>query len=195
MASRWKGVRLPRASGKSPDFPGSFSATSPEALPLWNLTAIQGFPGSSPDFPGSSPDFPGSFRDFPGGQPLSLGSLTPSPDSQKLSLTNPVLLFLDVFVSLVFVLLGISLLFWAVFCLFFKVLGVRKVREILDVFEGFLGILKKKKPGAQKKKNHGKEGQGIAPLPPVAPNRVDLFPLAPLNRSVFKTQTQLNRKR
>ena len=61
LASRWEGVRLPRASGKSPDFPGSspnfpgsFSATSPEVLSLWNLTAIQRFPGSSPNFPGSS---------------------------------------------------------------------------------------------------------------------------------------------
>ena len=94
-ASRWEGVRLLRGSGKSPDFPGSspnfpgsFSATSPEVLSLWNLTAIQGFPGSFPDFSGSSPDFPGSFPDFPGGQPLSLGNLTPSPDPQKLSLTK-----------------------------------------------------------------------------------------------------------
>ena len=69
LASRWKGVRLPRASGKSPDFPGSspnfpgsFSATSPEVLSLWNLTANQRFPGSFPDFPGSSPNFPGSSR-------------------------------------------------------------------------------------------------------------------------------------
>ena len=38
-----RGVRLPRASGKfpgfpgsSPNFPGSFSATSPEVLSLWN---------------------------------------------------------------------------------------------------------------------------------------------------------------
>ena len=95
LASRWEGVRLPRASGKSPDFPGSspnfpgsFSVTSPEVLSLWNFTAIQGFPGSFPDFPGSFPDFPGSVPDFPGGQPLSLGSLTPSPDSQKLSLSD-----------------------------------------------------------------------------------------------------------
>ena len=79
LASRWEGVRLPRASGKSPDFPGSspnfpgsFSATSPEVLSLWNLTAIHGFTGSSPDFPGSSPDFPGGFPDFPGGQPQKL---------------------------------------------------------------------------------------------------------------------------
>ena len=80
-------------SGKSPDFPrsspnfpGSFSATSPEVLSLWNLTAIQRFPRSFPNLPGSSPNFPQKFPDFPGGQPLSLGSLTPSSDSQKLSL-------------------------------------------------------------------------------------------------------------
>ena len=43
LASRWEGVRLPRASGKFPGFPGSspnfprsFSATSPEVLSLWN---------------------------------------------------------------------------------------------------------------------------------------------------------------
>ena len=95
LASRWEGVRLPRASGKSPDypgsspnFPGSFSATSPEVLSLWNLTAIQRFPGSFPDLPESFADFPGGFPDFPGGPPLPLGSLTPSPDSQKLSLTK-----------------------------------------------------------------------------------------------------------
>ena len=93
LASRWEGVRLPRASGKSPDFPGSspnfpgsFSATSPEVLSLWSLTAIQRLPGSFPDFPRGSPNFPGGFPDFPGGQPLFLGSLTPSLDSQNLPL-------------------------------------------------------------------------------------------------------------
>ena len=67
FASRWEGVRNPRASGKSPHFPGSFpnfpggfSATSPEVLSLWNVTAIQRFPGSFPNFPGSPPNFPGS---------------------------------------------------------------------------------------------------------------------------------------
>ena len=67
LASRWEGVRLPRASGKFPDFPGTFpnfprcfSATSPEVLSLWNLTALQRFPGSFPNFPGSPPNFPGS---------------------------------------------------------------------------------------------------------------------------------------
>ena len=84
LASRWEGVRLPRASGKSPDFPrsspdfpGSSPATSTEVLSLWNLTEIQRFPGGFPDFPGSSLDFPGSSPDFRD-QPLSLGSLTPS---------------------------------------------------------------------------------------------------------------------
>ena len=81
--SFWRVPGLPR---KFPELPRKFPATSPEVLSLWNLTAIQRFPGSFPDFPGSSPDFPGSFPNFPGGQPLSLGSLTPSPDSQKLSL-------------------------------------------------------------------------------------------------------------
>ena len=38
---------------------------------------------TSPEVPRTSP---GSFPDFPGGQPLSLGNLTPSPDSQRLSL-------------------------------------------------------------------------------------------------------------
>ena len=85
LASRWEGVRLPRASGKSPDFPGSspnfpgsFSATSPEVLPLWNLTAIPEVPRKFPELPRKFPKR--KFPDFPGGQPLSLGSLTPSPD-------------------------------------------------------------------------------------------------------------------
>ena len=42
---------VPGLPGSSPNFPGSFSATSPEVLSLWNFTAIQGFPGSFPDFP------------------------------------------------------------------------------------------------------------------------------------------------
>ena len=95
LASRWEGVRLLRVSGKAPDFPGSsptfpgsFSATSPEVVSLWNLTAIQRFPGSVPNLPGSSPKLPWKFPDSPGGQPLSLGSLTPWPDSQKLSLNR-----------------------------------------------------------------------------------------------------------
>ena len=67
----WKVPGLPRTSA---NFPRSSLATSPEVLSLWNLTAMQRFPGSFPD--------------FPGGQPMSLGSLTPSPDSQKLPLKS-----------------------------------------------------------------------------------------------------------
>ena len=88
LASRWEGVRLPRASGKSPDFPRSFPELPRKFfghLPGGSLT-VELY--SNPEVPGSFPDFPGSFPDFPGGQPLSLGSLTPSPDSQKLSLTR-----------------------------------------------------------------------------------------------------------
>ena len=56
-----------------------------------------------------------------------------------------VLLFLGVFVSLVFFLLGISLVFWSVFCSFPSVQKVRKVRKILAFFEVFLGIFEKTK--------------------------------------------------
>ena len=72
LASRWEGVRLSRASGKSPDFAGSFPATSPEVLSLWNLTAIQRLPGNFLTFR----KFPRLPRKFPGSQPLFLGSLT-----------------------------------------------------------------------------------------------------------------------
>ena len=36
-----------------------------QASSLWNLAAIQRFPGSFPNFPGSSPNFPGSSRTSP----------------------------------------------------------------------------------------------------------------------------------
>ena len=55
--SFWEVAGLPQ---KVPELSRKFSATSPEALSLWNLTAIQRFPGSSPNFPGSSLNFPGS---------------------------------------------------------------------------------------------------------------------------------------
>ena len=69
LASRWEGVRLPKASGKSPgfpgsspNFPGSFSATSP------NFSHCG---GGSPEVSQTSPDvprtFPGSCPDFPRG--------------------------------------------------------------------------------------------------------------------------------
>ena len=93
LASRWEGVRLPRASGKSPDFPGS-SRTSPEVFgdfPGSSLTVELNsnpeVPRKFPKPPRKFPKLPRKFPDFPGGQPLSLGSLTPSPDSQELSLS------------------------------------------------------------------------------------------------------------
>ena len=83
--SFWEVPGLPR---KFPELPRKFSATSPEVLSLWNLTAIRRFPGSFPNFPTevpqTSPEVPG----LPRRSALSLGSLTPSPDSQKLSLTQ-----------------------------------------------------------------------------------------------------------
>ena len=50
---------VPDFPGSSPNFPGSFSATSPEVLSLWNFTAIQGFPEvsqTSPEVPWTSPE-------------------------------------------------------------------------------------------------------------------------------------------
>ena len=55
--SFWEVPGLPR---RFRELPRKFSATSPEVLPLWKLTAIQRFPGSFRNFPGSSPNFPGS---------------------------------------------------------------------------------------------------------------------------------------
>ena len=81
--SFWRVPGLPR---KFPELPRKFFGDFPGTSLTVDFKAIQRFPGSSPNFPGSSPDFPGSFPDFAGGQPLSLGSLTPAPDSQKLSL-------------------------------------------------------------------------------------------------------------
>ena len=80
LESSWTSPEVPRTSPEVGDFPGS-------SLTLV-LNSNPELPGSFPDFPGSSPDFPGSFPDFPGGQPLSMGSLTPSPDSQELSLNG-----------------------------------------------------------------------------------------------------------
>ena len=50
------------------------------------LSSNPGVPRKFPRLPRKFPKLPRKFPDFPGGQPLSLGSLTPSPDSQKLSL-------------------------------------------------------------------------------------------------------------
>ena len=82
--SFWEAPGLPR---KFPELPRKFFGVLPGSSLTVELHSNQRFPGSFPDFPRSFPDFPGSSPDFPGGQPQSLGSLTPSPDSQKLSLS------------------------------------------------------------------------------------------------------------
>ena len=85
MASRWEGVRLPRASGKSPDFPGSspnfprsFFGDFPGSSLTVELNSNPEVPRKFPKPPRKFPKLPRKFPDFPGGQPLSLGSLTPS---------------------------------------------------------------------------------------------------------------------
>ena len=89
LASRWKGVRLPRASGKSPDFPGrKFFGDFPGGSLTVEQSSNPGVPRKFPGLPRKFPKLPRKFPDFPGGQQFSLGGLTPSPDSQKLSLTN-----------------------------------------------------------------------------------------------------------
>ena len=99
LASRWEGARLPGASGKSPDFPGSspnfprsFFGDFPGSSLTVELNSNPGvprkFPGLPRKFPGLPRKFPGLPRKFPGlprRSALYLGSLTPSPDSQKLS--------------------------------------------------------------------------------------------------------------
>ena len=73
------------SQGFSHDFPGSSPATCPELLFLWKEQSR-----GSPDFftflevPGLPWKLPGPLRC----QPLSLGSLTPSNDSQKLPLSR-----------------------------------------------------------------------------------------------------------
>ena len=52
------------------------------------LSSNPGVHRKFPGLPRKFPKLPGKSPDFPAGQPLSLGSLTPSPDSQKLSLTS-----------------------------------------------------------------------------------------------------------
>ena len=70
LASGWERAgespQLLKVPGTSPEVPRRLPR---RLLSLWNSTAIQRFTGSFPD--------------LPGGQPVSLGSLTPSPDSQK----------------------------------------------------------------------------------------------------------------
>ena len=77
----------PRTSpGSSPNFPGSFFGDFPGSSLTVELNSNPEVPRKFPRLPRKFPKLPRKFPDFPGGQPLSLGSLTPSPDSQNLSL-------------------------------------------------------------------------------------------------------------
>ena len=68
LASRWEGVRLPRAwiSQKFPQLPRNFSGDFPGSSLTVELN-------SNPEVPRKFPKLPRKFPDFPGGQPLSLG--------------------------------------------------------------------------------------------------------------------------
>ena len=91
----WSWRQIWRVTGRESGFPELLGSprTSPE-VPRTSPEVFGDFPGSSltvelnsnPEVPRKFPKLPRKFRDFPGGQPLSLGSLIPSPDSQKLSL-------------------------------------------------------------------------------------------------------------
>ena len=83
----WRVWEVPRLPRKFPELPRKFFGDFPGGsltVEQNSKTAIQGFPG----LPRKFPKLPRKFPDFPGGQLLSLGSLTPSPDSQKLSLNK-----------------------------------------------------------------------------------------------------------
>ena len=95
LASRWEGVRLPRASPEVPGLPRKFPKLPRKFFgdfPGSSLTVeLYSNPGVPRKFPGLPRKFPGLPRKFPGlpqRSALSLGSLTPSPDSQKLSLNE-----------------------------------------------------------------------------------------------------------
>ena len=74
--------KFPRLPRKLPELPRKFFGDVPGSSLTVELNSNPGVPRKFPRLPQK---FPGSFPDFPGGQPFSLGSLTPSPDSQKLS--------------------------------------------------------------------------------------------------------------
>ena len=67
--SFWEVPRLPQ---KLPELPRKFSATSPEVLSLWNLTAIRKVsPRKFPELPLKFPKLPRKFRNFPEVSPFS----------------------------------------------------------------------------------------------------------------------------
>ena len=76
--SFWK---VPRLLQRFPTLPRKFFGDFPGS----SLTVEF---NSNPEVPRKFPEVPWKFPDFSGSQPLSMGSLTPSPDSPKLSLIN-----------------------------------------------------------------------------------------------------------
>ena len=76
--SFWEVPRLPR---KFPEQPRKFFGNFPGGSLTVELSSNPGVPRKFPGLPRKFPKLPRKFPDFPGGQPLSLGSLTPSPDS------------------------------------------------------------------------------------------------------------------
>ena len=86
LASRWEGVKLPWASGKSPE-------TSPEVPRNFPRSSLTVDLNSNPEVPGSSPNFPQS---SPPEVPQTSPEISPfpwTPDTlswlTKLSLNNP----------------------------------------------------------------------------------------------------------
>ena len=67
-----------KVPGNSPNFPGSSPATSPKFFHCGTQQQSRG----SQEVSQTCPEVE-NFLDFSGGQPVSLGSLTPSPDSKK----------------------------------------------------------------------------------------------------------------
>ena len=84
--SFWEVPRLPRKFFG--ELPRKFFGDFPGGSLTVELSSNPGVPQKFPRLPRKFPKLPRKFPDFPGGQPLSLGSLTPSPYSQKLSLNT-----------------------------------------------------------------------------------------------------------
>ena len=84
LASRWEVPGLPR---KFPELRWKFFDDFPGSSLTVELNNNPEVPRKFPRLPRKFPGLPRKFLDLPGGQPLSLRSLTPPPDSQKLSLT------------------------------------------------------------------------------------------------------------
>ena len=78
--SFWQVPGLPR---KFPELPWKFFGDFPGSSLTVELNGDPGVHRKFPKLPRKFPRLPRKFPDFPGGQPLSLGSLTPCPDSQN----------------------------------------------------------------------------------------------------------------